>query len=66
MASLLSALVAWQNLFRQGPSIVNLLVLIPYTLHTVMGIHVAAAYTGLVSSDIEAGMYWQLESLLLY
>lgn len=66
MASMLSALVAWKNLLRQGPSIVNLLVLIPYTLHAVMGIHVAAAFTGLVSSDIEAGMYWQLESLLLY
>ncbi|CAB5695711.1 Sensor protein KdpD [Delftia tsuruhatensis] len=66
MVSALSALVAWNNLFRQGATIVNLLVLIPYSLHAVMGLHVAAAYTGLVTSSVEAGLYWQLESLLLY
>jgi signal transduction histidine kinase len=66
MVSALSALVAWSNLLRQGTTIVNLLVLVPYSLHAVMGLHVAAAYTGLVNSHIEAGLYWQLESLLLY
>ncbi|MDR0226686.1 MAG: histidine kinase [Burkholderiaceae bacterium] len=66
MVSALSSMVAWSNLVRQGPTIVNLLVVVPYTLHTLMGVHVAAAYTGLVPSDFEAGLIWQLESLLLY
>ena len=66
VVSALACIVAWSNLRRQGASLVNLLIVVPYTLHTIMGLHVAAAFTGLAPSNVEAGLVWQLESLLLY
>ena len=66
VVSALACAVAWTNLRRQGPTLVNLLIVVPYTLHCAMGLHVAAAFTGLRPSSVEAGMVWQLESLLLY
>ncbi len=64
IASCLCAVVVWSNLRRHGPSMVNVLMAIPYTLHSVAGAHTAAAFAGLVPSSVEAGTFWQLEALL--
>ncbi len=66
MVSALSSVVVWTNLARQGATLVNVLMAVPYTLHGIMGLQVALAFTGMVPSHVEAGMVWQLESLLLY
>ena len=38
----------------------------PYTLHSLLGLHVAAAYTGLVPASVEIEFLWQVEALLLF
>ncbi|MBO9680865.1 MAG: histidine kinase [Acidovorax sp.] len=63
--SALGSWVAWSNLRREGPSIVGVLMVVPYSLHAALGLHVAAAYSGWVTSTVEVGVFWQLEALLL-
>jgi signal transduction histidine kinase len=65
LVSLLSTIVTWTELRRQGPSLVGFLTAAPYTLHALLGFHVAAAYTGWVTLPADAGLFWQLEALLL-
>lgn len=65
LTSLLAVAVTWTNLRRQGPSLVGVLMTVPFSMHALMGFHIAAAYTGLVTLPAEAGLYWQLEALLL-
>ena len=64
--SVLCAFIAWSNLMRQGTSLANLLVAVPYTLHSLMGLHLAATFMGLVPSPLETSLVWPLESLLLH
>ncbi|MFT4194224.1 ATP-binding protein [Ottowia sp.] len=61
----LCTMVAWTNMARRGVTVVRLLMATPYTLHALLGLHVASTYTGLVSSVVEADVYWQAEALLL-
>jgi len=65
LTATLCAVVAWTNMARRGITLVHLLMAVPYTMHALMGVHVASAYTGLVSSLVEADAYWQAEALLL-
>jgi len=63
-ATLCSA-VAWTNMYRKGVTPVRILMAVPYTLHALLGLHVAATYIGWVSPRIDADVYWQAEALLL-
>lgn len=65
LVSLLGVAVTWTELRRKGPSLVGFLTATPYSLHALLGFHVAAAYAGLVTLPAEAGLFWQLEALLL-
>ena len=62
----LCAVVAWCSLWRHGWSVVGVLMAVPYTLHSLLGLHVAAAYTGLVPASVEIEFLWQVEALLLF
>lgn len=64
LTSMLCAYVAWVDLKREGPSTVRMLMLVPYIMHTVVGGHTAAVFTGLLPSSVEAGTFWQLEGLI--
>ena len=63
--SVLASWVAWSNLRRDGLSIVGVLMVIPYTLHMALGLHVLAGYIGWMASSVEVSIFWQLEALLL-
>jgi len=65
VVSLLSVVVTWTQLRRQGPTLAGVLTAVPYTLHALMGFHVAAAYSGLLTLPAEADFFWQLEALQL-
>jgi signal transduction histidine kinase len=65
LTATLCATVAWTSMARRGITLVRLLMAVPYTLHALLGVHVAAAYTGMVTSLVEADTYWQAEALLL-
>jgi len=62
----LCAMVAWGGLRRDGWSAVGVMMAVPYTLHSLLGLHVAAAYTGLAPGSVEIEFLWQVEALLLF
>ena len=66
LASMLGAFVAWGNLRRHGASAERVLILVPYAIHSIVGGLVAAAFTGLIPANHEAGAFWQIEALLYY
>lgn len=61
----LCAVVAWTNMVRRGFTLVRVLMAVPYSMHALMGVHVASTLLGLTSSLVEAETYWQAEALLL-
>lgn len=65
LTATLCAVVAWTNMSRRGLTPVRVLMALPYTLHALLGLHVAATLMGLASSRVEAETYWQAEALLL-
>lgn len=65
LVCLLSVVVTWTRLLRQGPSLVAILTATPYSLHALLGFHIGAAYSGLVTLPAEASLFWQLEALLI-
>ena len=65
LTATLCAVVAWTNMWRRGLTPVRALMAVPYTLHALLGLHVAATLMGLASSRVEAETYWQAEALLL-
>ena len=62
--SMLGTYVAWRNLQQDGVTTVRVLMLLPYAMHTVVGGHTAAVFTGLVPSSVEASTFWLLEGLV--
>jgi signal transduction histidine kinase len=64
LVSILCAVVAWNNVREPGATVSDVLTALPYTLHAIVGAHVALAFTGLLPSNVEAGIVWQLEALL--
>ncbi|MGC3986123.1 MAG: ATP-binding protein [Pseudorhodoferax sp.] len=65
LVSTLSVIVTWTQLRRQGPTLVGILMATPYSLHMLLGLHIAAAFSGLVTLPADPGLFWQLEALLL-
>lgn len=65
VASALCAFVAWSQVRSEGVTAIGLFTAAPYTLHTVVGAYVAAAFLGLQPTSVDAGIYWQLESMLV-
>jgi signal transduction histidine kinase len=64
LTSTLCAYVAWCDLRREGTSTVRMLMLAPFVMHTLVGGHTAAVFTGLLPSSVEAGTFWQIEGLI--
>lgn len=60
------AVVAWSNLKRQGPTLVNTLMVTPSTIVSLLGVYVVAVYMGwTVSPTIETNMLWQVATLAI-
>lgn len=65
LCSILASWVGWSNMRREGPSLVGILLMVPYTTYALLGGYVAIAAMGLVPAAIHTGTYWQLMALLL-
>lgn len=65
LTAVLCATVAWTNIGRRGATPVRALMAAPYTLHALLGLHMAATYMGLMSMRMEPAAIWQAETLLL-
>lgn len=65
LTAVLCAFVAWTNMWRRGVTPVRALMAAPYTLHALLGLHMAATYLGLMSMRMEPPVIWQAETLLL-
>lgn len=65
LTAILCAAVAWTNMWRRGVTPVRALRAAPYTLHALLGLHMAATYLGLMSMRVEPPVIWQVETLLL-
>ncbi len=60
------AVVAWSNLLRDGPTLENLLMVLPSTAYGIVGVYVTAAYMGAASMpQMETSILWQLNTLLV-
>jgi len=63
--AVLCAVVAWTNMYRRGMTPVRLLMAVPYTLHSLLGLQMGAAYMGMTHSRVQPDVLWQAETLLL-
>jgi signal transduction histidine kinase len=66
VAAMLCTMAAWRTLWREGWSIVGVMMAVPYTLHSLLGLQVAAAYSGLIPAPMGIEFMWQVEALLLF
>ncbi|WP_227001423.1 sensor histidine kinase [Pulveribacter suum] len=64
--SMVVAWVAWSNLRREGPTLENLLMVLPSTAYGLAGLYVTAAYMGAAPvPQMETSILWQLNTLLV-